>query len=571
MTSQALLNPADVRALAEQIGLRPSKQRGQNFMVDANSVRRIVTAAQLRPDDVVLEIGPGLGSLTLGLLEKGVEVVAVEIDDRLADLLPATVAARLPEARLRVINADALKLSQLEQQPTVLVANLPYNVAVPVLLQVLAAFPTIQRGLVLVQQEVADRLVAPPGSKVYGVPSVKLAWYADAQRVGSVPASVFWPVPHVESGLVSFTRHDEPAPGLREPVFNLIDAAFSARRKMLRAVLAPKLGLGSADTEALLRAVGIDPTARGETLGVADFVRLAQRYGSAETLVRERAQAKVNLLLHVKAKRPDGYHELVNVFQAVDLCDEVTASPASPGEFRVTVSGEQAAAVPTDERNLAVKAAQALAGQIAQPVGVQLRIVKQIPVAGGMAGGSADAAATLKACARLWEATDVNLTEVAKQIGADVPFALLGGTAVGYGRGDELTAWKVGGVFHWLLAISAHELSTPAVFRAFDELALPSTEIAADALRAALEKGDAEALGQLLHNDLQPAAVHLLPELAEVLALGERDGVYGCLVSGSGPTVAFLIDPGKDHAALVSSLEALPAIRQVRRVSSTLS
>ena len=276
--ADGLLDPRRIRELAAELDLRPTKQRGQNFVHDANTVRRIVAAAQLSPDDVVLEIGPGLGSLTLGLLEAAAWVHAIEIDDRLARRLPFTVAERRPgdEDRLTVIDADALRVAELPgPPPTAVVANLPYSVSVPVLLHVLATFPTIRHGLVMVQAEVADRLVAPPGSKVYGVPSVKLAWYCSARRVGSVPPAVFWPVPNVDSGLVRLERRDPPATAARrEQVFALVDAAFAQRRKMLRSALAGRFGSSARAVEALV-AAGIDPQARGEVLAVQDFARLA--------------------------------------------------------------------------------------------------------------------------------------------------------------------------------------------------------------------------------------------------------------------------------------------------------
>ncbi|MCA0251251.1 MAG: 16S rRNA (adenine(1518)-N(6)/adenine(1519)-N(6))-dimethyltransferase RsmA [Actinobacteria bacterium] len=277
--AEGLLDPRTVRELAAELDLRPTKQRGQNFVHDANTVRRIVAAAGVGPGDVVLEIGPGLGSLTLGLLEAGCDVVAVEIESTLAARLPRTVAERLPDraAALRTIEADALDVDELaDPQPTAVVANLPYNVSVPVLLHVLARYSGIRGGLVMVQSEVADRLVAPPGSKVYGVPSAKLAWYAEARRVGSVPPTVFWPVPNVDSGLVSFTRREPPSTtASRRQVFAVVDAAFAQRRKMLRGSLAGLFG-SSAEASAALVAAEVDPQARGEVLGIADFARVAE-------------------------------------------------------------------------------------------------------------------------------------------------------------------------------------------------------------------------------------------------------------------------------------------------------
>ena len=273
-----LLGPADVRGLAARYAVRPTKQRGQNFVIDANTVRRIVTVAELTASDHVLEVGPGLGSLTLGLLGRVAGVTAVEIDAGLAAALPVTVAEFGPDHadRLTVVAGDALRLAGLPgPAPTALVANLPYNVAVPVLLQLLATLPSIQNVLVMVQLEVADRLAAPPGSKVYGVPSVKAGWYGDVRRVGVVGRTVFWPAPNVDSGLVSVRRHRPPrSEAGRERVFAVVDAAFAQRRKMLRTALSGLAGSATA-AEAALRGAGVDPTARGERLSVDDFVKVA--------------------------------------------------------------------------------------------------------------------------------------------------------------------------------------------------------------------------------------------------------------------------------------------------------
>jgi 16S rRNA (adenine1518-N6/adenine1519-N6)-dimethyltransferase len=270
-----LLGPAEIRSLAAQLDMRPTKTLGQNFLHDANTIRRIVRTAALEPSDTVLEVGPGLGSLTLGLLEAGHPVTAVEIDPALAAELPLTVAARLPDARLSMVTGDALRVA-VPGAPSALVANLPYNIAVPVVLHLLETVPSLQRGLVLVQAEVAERLAAPPGSKVYGVPSVKAAWYAATTRAGNVARTVFWPVPNVDSGLVRLVRRSPPVTSAsRAEVFTAIDAAFAQRRKTLRAALAGWAGSPAAAEEAL-RAADIDPSARGETLDVTQFARLAE-------------------------------------------------------------------------------------------------------------------------------------------------------------------------------------------------------------------------------------------------------------------------------------------------------
>ena len=281
LTPVRLLGPTDVRELAASCGIRPTKQRGQNFVIDANTVRRILRTSGVGADDVVVEIGPGLGSLTLGLLEVAAHVTAVEVDDVLAAQLPSTIATYAPEraADFELVTADAMKVTSLPgPAPTALVANLPYNISVPVLLTFLEHFDTIATGLVMVQSEVAHRLAAGPGSRTYGVPSVKAAWFGDLRLAGSIGRNVFWPAPNVDSALVAWTRREPPGDdALRRTLFAVVDAAFAQRRKTLRSALGTFAGSPAAAEEAL-RAADISPQARGEQLGLDDFVRLARQW-----------------------------------------------------------------------------------------------------------------------------------------------------------------------------------------------------------------------------------------------------------------------------------------------------
>lgn len=279
MSEPTLLGAAEIRALATQLNATPTKKLGQNFVIDPNTVRRIVTQAHVGADDVVVEIGPGLGSLTLALLPEVSQVVAVEIDPVLARQLPITIAKHAPDLanNLTVINADAMRITELPNNPTHLVANLPYNVSVPVVLHFLETFPSIREILVMVQAEVADRMAAGPGSKIYGVPSVKMSWYGQVDKAGAVGRNVFWPAPNVDSGLVRMVRHESTYdPEIRSLTFSIVDAAFGQRRKTLRTALGSVLG-APAEVEALLRAAGVDPGARGEQLALSDFVEIAQQ------------------------------------------------------------------------------------------------------------------------------------------------------------------------------------------------------------------------------------------------------------------------------------------------------
>lgn len=274
MTNQ-LLNPTEIRELAAQLDLKPTKKLGQNFVTDQNTVEKIVRISNVAKDSLVLEVGPGLGSLTLALMATGAKVVAVEIDKRLADLLPLTAKSKgFDDNHLVVINKDALHIGTDDlDNPDILVANLPYNVSVPVIIHILETFPSIKSYLVMVQSEVADRLVASPGSRIYGSPSVKLQWYGEVSKAGSISRNVFWPVPNVDSDLVQIIRKTEVDETIRKDLFAVIDASFAQRRKMLRSALSSMCG-GSEKASEILQSAQIDPQLRGEALNVSDYVRL---------------------------------------------------------------------------------------------------------------------------------------------------------------------------------------------------------------------------------------------------------------------------------------------------------
>ena len=612
-----LLTSNDIRELCAQLNIRPTKTLGQNFVNDPGTVRKIVRNAGVQAGEQVLEIGPGLGSLTLALLEAGAQVSAVEIDPPLAQALPTTAQARFPEAKLQVFTADALTITGPESidgaTPTRLVANLPYNVAVPIVLTVLEKLPSIQTVLVMVQAEVADRLAATPGNKIYGVPSAKVAWYASVRRTLTIGRNVFYPVPNVDSALVKIERRPHPdTAATREQVFAVIDAAFAQRRKTLRQALAGLAGSAGAAQEALERA-GVSPTARGETLDIDQFAAVAQQLNAASagacvpaasapapatsdpavsvsapavntpamsvggSDVSVSAPGKVNLFLALGAARPDGYHPLNTIFAQIGLSETVTVTPlqslattapqpASAASAQTARAGSVPAAqtggprielaltrpdsnVPLDHTNLAYRAAQAVAQQAAQrglaTPDVHILLDKAVPVAGGMAGGSADAAATLKACNEFWQ-VGLSLEELAQlgaQLGADVPFGLYGGVALGTGRGDLIEPLKAApGPYYWTFALQDEGLSTAAVFKHFDATvqAPPAADMPPEQLLAALEAGDVAEVSRHIRNDLQATAIDLRPELGQLIDLAKKAGALAAMVSGSGPTVAAL-------------------------------
>ena len=578
-------------------GCGPSKRLGQNFVVEPGTVRRIAALAALEPQDVVLEVGPGLGSLTLALLEAGAgRLVGVEIDPVLAAELPRTVAARAPQLadRVAVVAADALRIGgrDLPAVPSVLVANLPYNVAVPVLLHLLAVLPSLRRGLVMVQAEVADRMCAAPGSRVYGAPSVKLAWFAAARPAGPVAAQRVlagaergFPAGRVHpAGSAGY--HGDPRGGVRGHRRGLPAAAQDAAGRALRL---GRLGAGGrapapGGRHRPGRARGIAwrrrvrAAGRGPEIGTAVGTTGRTAYDlTIVTGVTVRVPAKLNLQLAVGPPRADGYHDLVTVFHAVSLFDEITAEPA--GRDGVTVSGEGADRVPADRNNLALRAVAALRAAVPSAPGVHITIAKRIPVAAGLAGGSGDAAAALVACNELWNGRlgQPQLLEIAARVGSDVAFALLGGTAVGRGRGERLTpALAPATQYHWVLAFADGYLSTPEVYAALDRQRAraagegrqaPAQPELDAALMSALRSGDARLVGRALSNDLQPAALSLFPALRKTLAAGLELGALGALVAGSGPTCVFLAASADRALDLAASLSGAGVCRSVARAS----
>lgn len=688
-----LLTPNAVSQLCKTLDIRPTKQLGQNFVTEPSAIRKIVREAGVKAGEQVLEVGPGLGSLTLGLLEVGANVAACEIDSRLAAFLPATIASHAPQSleRAYLVNKDALKLvpsdlenlvalsesageggKELDTQrdsgqteneqhpgkaflPEILVSNLPYNVAVPVLLHLFAVFPSLKRALVMVQKEVAVRLSAPAGSKVYGVPSVKIAWYGKARMKSDISRRVFYPQPNVDSALVEIVRapsrslclREEKQKGYlssekeisrhlektltapeqehrqRELVFELIDCAFASRRKMLRSSL--KTWAAPLAVTPLLRAAGIAPTGRAETLTICDFVALAKlrsvlesrvektpiipdktginittlerednsapaslpaapskpSLSAAETASARQAQAvsngKINLFL-AATRENDGYHPLSTLFQAVNLREKVTISLQEQGldidikfdapEGAVGYSpdrDQQALTGLAVQNNLATRAFLLVAKQCGYQGGAKITIEKQVPVAGGMAGGSADAAAALLAANQVLAAgiSRHQLAEIGAKLGADVPFGLYGGTCFADRYGDRITPLPPANSLSVVAAVSPNTLATPAVFRQYDKSGFLRQKLPnlaeLNSLLQALYQADLSVLAKLIQNDLQNPAIKLMPQLAVTLETAKQQGAVA-FISGSGPTVIALVQTDSHARALAVELAKLDTV-----------
>ena len=366
---------------------------------------------------------------------------------------------------------------------------------------------------------------------------------------------------------------------MRKGVFQLVDAAFAQRRKMLRAALSGIFG-SSAKAEAVLIAAGIDPTLRGESLLIDSFCAIYNASQSvkqssivATNSVTVRVPAKVNLQLSVGPRENDGFHGLVTVFQAISIYDDLTITHAAPGSgLSLSITGDHIAGVPADETNLAAKAAQIIAKEYDVEIDATMQIHKTIPVAGGMAGGSANAAAAIVAIDALYSLgmTREEMVKVARQLGSDVPFMLNGGTAIGRGRGDELTAALSRGTYHWVLALSSAGLSTPSVYAECDRLRAGLTIAnpqASDKLMQSLLAADEISVGKHLINDLQSAACSLRPALRLILDVGQEYGALGGIVSGSGPTVAFLVSDEEAGLDLAVALTASGVVGSVARAT----
>ena len=526
------MTPSQIQALLKEHGLRPSKALGQNFLADTNMAAHIVRLAGVQPGDRVVEVGPGLGSLTLALCDAGATVRAVELDRRLADALATVVAGR----NVEIVRADALTVDWpgllADHERWIMVSNLPYNVATPVLMRALEHAPMIDRFLVMVQREVGERLAAIPGTKAYGAVSVKVAYYARAELVGAVPASVFVPKPKVVSALVRLERRAEPAIAVADPerMFELVRAGFSTRRKMLRRVLSAELGT---DAEATLRRAGIDPSARAETLELPEWSALAQTVATgAPPESRLVAYAKLTLSLRITGTRPDGYHEIDALVVSVsEPHDEITLRLARAASLLVT--GPQGAGVPGGDENLALRAAIGLGAK----VDIELR--KGIPMGAGLGGGSADAAAILVGAPRLAgiEVDPVEVDRFAASLGADVPFCLSGGGPMRVrGIGDELESVTLP-EFSVVIATPPFGCSTAAVYRAWDTLGGPEGETV-----------NVEGLPPL-RNDLERAAHAVEPRLAAFKVLVEHAAGSPALLAGSGSSYALLFHSDEEAEA----------------------
>lgn len=683
-----LLTPNAVSQLCKRLDIRPTKQLGQNFVTEPSAIRKIVREAGVKAGEQVLEVGPGLGSLTLGLLEVGAHVAACEIDSRLAAFLPATIASHAPQSlgRAYLVNKDALKLvpsdlenlaalsesagetgKELDKQqgsvqhsgkaflPEILVSNLPYNVAVPVLLHLFAVFPSLKRALVMVQKEVAVRLSAPAGSKVYGIPSVKIAWYGKARMKSDISRRVFYPQPNVDSALVEIVRapsrslclREEKQKGYlssekeisgylgktltaqeqehrqREVVFELIDCAFASRRKMLRSSL--KTWAAPLAVTPLLQAAGIAPTSRAETLTIRDFVALAKLRSvlesrvekssiisdktginvttqereensvpaslpaapskpslpAAETASARQAQAvsngKINLFL-AATRANDGYHPLSTLFQAVNLREKVTITLQEQGlDIDIKFDAPEGAVGYSPERdqqaltglevqnNLATRAFLLVAKQCGYQGGAKISIEKQVPVAGGMAGGSADAAAALLAANQVLAAglSRNQLAEIGAKLGADVPFGIYGGTCFADRYGDRITPLPPANSLSVVAAVSPNTLATPEVFRQYDKSGFLRQKLPnlaeLNSLLQALYQADLPVLAKLIQNDLQNPAIKLLPQLAVTLEAARQQGAVA-FISGSGPTVIALVQTDSHARALAVELAKLETV-----------
>jgi 16S rRNA (adenine1518-N6/adenine1519-N6)-dimethyltransferase len=537
------VTPTQIQGLLDAHRLRPSKALGQHFLADNNMADHIVRLAGVQTGDHIVEVGPGLGSLTVALCDAGGVVRAVEIDRQLAAVLGDVVGDRAVE----VVIADALEVDWTallaDHDRWTMVSNLPYNVAIPVVIRALETAPMITRFLVMVQREVGERLAAVPGTKAYGAVSVKVAYHAHADVVGTVPPAVFVPKPKVDSALVRLERHPPPAEPTADParLFELVRAGFATRRKMLRRALDSTLDLAPGDrAEWVFQRAGIDPRARAETLTLAQWAALAHAESiGAVADARFAAYAKLTLSLHVTGTRADGYHDLeMLVVPISEPHDELVIRPALSAS--ITVSGPYRAGVPADDTNLALRAADALHANLA------IELHKGIPPGGGLGGGSVDAAAVLKAASTVagLDLDVVDVERIAAALGADVPFCVRSGGAMRVrGVGDDL-ARVVLPELSVVVATPPYGCATADVYRAWDALGGPAGETV-----------DLDGLPPL-RNDLEPAAHHVEPRLVAFKAAVELAAGAPAILAGSGSSYAVIVNTDADADAARTRIAA---------------
>ena len=522
-----------VRDLAARHGIRPTKSLGQHFLLDPNLADAIARDAGVEPGDRVVEVGAGLGSLTVALARAGAaEVLAVEVDRRLVEALEEVVAD-LPV--VRVLQADATELdweATLGEGPWIACGNLPYNVGTTIAIDLLERAP-VARIVAMLQREVGERLAARPGDAAYGALSVRVAYRATASIVRSVPPEVFWPRPRVGSVVVRIDRRPVPAVDVDEDVlWRVVDTSFAQRRKTMRNAVR-RLGLDAPHADSLLAAVGVASEARPEQLDLAAFARIG---GGPAGMITELAHAKLNVFLRVLGRRPDGFHDVQTLVLPLDLADVVTIEEAASTSVRVDGPYASALAEAGGE-SLCRRAVAAFADATGLRTSVTVSLDKRIPVAAGLGGGSADAAAVLRALARMYEIDVRALADAAMSLGADVPAVLHGGVVFAEGRGERLTPVHAV-TTQWAVLPQAFAVRATDAYAWWDES--PATGPDPGALIAAFETGNLGVLSHALFDDLEPGVADRHGEIRAARDALVEAGALGAVMTGSGPTVVGL-------------------------------